>query len=118
MISYRKQLNKTRVSLKIDVVDNIGNTKAGDEIFFPSAPATKHKGGDVPDREDTSGLSDTRLLLNTTDSLLEEGRDLGRRSLGLSSVVADLVADNGDSRASLEKRRKICQRHARKTVPK
>lgn len=70
------------------------------------------KGGDVPDREDTTSLSDIGLFLNTTDSLLEEGRDLSRRSLGLSSVVTDLLGGTsdgtGDNRASLDDESKIC----------
>ena len=64
------------------------------------------KGGDVPDREDTTSLSDVGLFLNTTDSLLEKGGDLSRRSLGLSSVVTDLLGGTsdgtGDNRASLD----------------
>ena len=43
--------------------------------------------GNVPNREDTTGLSETGLLLDTTDALLEDGRDLRGSRLG-SSVVA------------------------------
>lgn len=71
----------------------------GIEFFFVKLG----EGGDVPDREDTTGLSDVGLLLDTTDSLLEEGRDLGGRGLGLSSVVTDLLGgDGGDGSASLD----------------
>ena len=60
---------------------------------------------DVPYGKDTSSLSKTRLLLNTTDSLLKDGRDLGGRSLGLSSVGTDLLGGSregaGNSRANL-----------------
>lgn len=73
------------------------------------------EGGDVPDREDTTGLSDIGLLLHTTDSLLEEGRDLGGRGLGLSSVVTDLLGgDGGDGSASLDAA-EFCQYHNRPT---
>ncbi len=34
----------------------------------------RRKGGGVPDREDTAGLSEVGLLLDTADSLLEDGR--------------------------------------------
>ena len=55
--------------------------------------------------------------MDTTDSLLEERRDLSVRSLGLSSVATELLGDTGDGSsgsASLERsQRKICQRHAR-----
>lgn len=71
------------------------------------------EGGDVPDREDTTGLSDVGLLLDTTDSLLEEGRDLSRRGLGLSSVVTELLGgDGGDGSASLDDA-EFCQYHNR-----
>jgi hypothetical protein len=50
----------------------------------------------VPDGEDTASLSETRLLLNTTDSLLEDGRDLGGGSLSLSSVGTDLLGSTSE----------------------
>ena len=52
-------------------------------------------GGDVPDGKDTAGLGETRLLLDTTDSLLEDGRDLSGG--GLVGVAAERVADGSDS---------------------
>lgn len=65
-----------------------------------------NKGGDVPDRENTTGLSNVGFLLNTTDSLLEQRRDFGRGSLGLSCVGTDLLGgttSNGTGNsASLE----------------
>lgn len=48
-------------------------------------------GGYLPNGENATGLSKTSLLSDTADPLLEDGRDLGRGSLGLTSVVADLV---------------------------
>lgn len=51
---------------------------------------------DVPDRQDTAGLGKTSLLLDTADPLLEDGRDLGRRGLGLG-VGADLDKGRGSA---------------------
>ncbi len=48
---------------------------------WPSAEATGYL--HLPDREDTAGLSETRLLLDTTDALLENRRNLSRRGLGV-----------------------------------
>lgn len=39
---------------------------------------------DIPDGEDTSGLGKASLFLDTTDLLLEDGRNLSRGSLSLS----------------------------------
>lgn len=50
---------------------------------------------DIPDGKDTAGLGETRLLLNTTDSLLKDGRDLGGG--GLVGVAAERVGDGSDS---------------------
>ncbi len=69
--------------------------------FFSLGPS----GIDVPDRQNTTGLGETSLLLNTTDTLLQDGRDLGGLSLGLSGVRTDLLGGTGegagDSRADL-----------------
>lgn len=54
---------------------------------------------DVPDGKDTAGLGETRLLLDTTDSLLKDGRDLSGG--GLVGVATERVGDGGDS-ASLK----------------
>jgi hypothetical protein len=84
----------------------------------------KGSGDDVPDREDTTGLSKASFLLNTADSLLQDGGDLGGSGLGLRGVGTNLlrgtIEGTGSSRASLETRRKFCQRQhygarARKT---
>jgi len=40
----------------------------------------------IPDGKDTSGLSETSLLLNTADSLLKERGNLGGRGLCLSGI--------------------------------
>lgn len=47
-------------------------------------------GSHIPDREDAASLSETRLLLNTADSLLENRRNFGRRGLGLGGIGASL----------------------------
>lgn len=70
-------------------------------FFFSGSPFWFY----VPDGKDTSSLSKTSFLLNTTDSLLQDGGDLGGRGLGLGSVGTDLLGGTsqraGDSRASL-----------------
>lgn len=50
---------------------------------------------DIPDGKDTAGLGETRLLLDTTDSLLKDGRDLSGG--GLVGVAAERVGDGSDS---------------------
>ena len=52
----------------------------------------------VPDGEDAAGLSEVGLLLDTTDSLLEDGRDLGGSGLGVG-VGAGL--DGGNYRCGI-----------------
>lgn len=60
---------------------------------------------DVPDRQNTTSLSETSLLLNTTDALFKDGGDLGGLSLSLRGVRTDLLRGTGegagDSRADL-----------------
>jgi hypothetical protein len=83
------------------LVDNGGfdGIVAEDRIFLaaPSRLGTI----DVPDRQNTTGLSETSLLRDTTDALLKDGGDLGRGSLGLGSVRANAVKRTGSSRADL-----------------
>lgn len=68
----------------------------------------------IPDGEDTPGLGKTGLLLHTADPLLEDGRHLGRGSLGLGGIGSDLLRGvEGDGRgASLS--RQIYQHSARR----
>ena len=47
----------------------------------------------VPDGEDTASLSETRLLLDTSNSLLEDRRDLSGSSLGVGGVGSDGSVD-------------------------
>ena len=60
---------------------------------------------DVPNGQNATGLSETSLLLNTTDALLQDGGDLGGLGLGLGGVGTDLLGGTGegagDSRANL-----------------
>lgn len=49
---------------------------------------------DVPNGKNATGLGKAALLLNTTDALLENGGNLGRRGLGLG-VGAGLHGDSG-----------------------
>lgn len=56
---------------------------------------------DVPDGENTTGLSETSLLRDTTDALLKDGRDLSGLGLGLGGVGANAVERTGSSRADL-----------------
>lgn len=80
---------------------------ADDRIFHDPLAALPQGGGfqDVPDGQDTTGLSETSLLLDTTDALLQDGGDLSGLGLGLSSVGTDLLGGTGDgagdSRANL-----------------
>ena len=64
-------------------------------VFFPDIVVVV----DIPDGEDTAGLGETGLLLDTADSLLENGRDLSGG--GLVGVATERVGDGGDS-ASLK----------------
>lgn len=79
--------------------------------IFPRHPLPAPGRIDIPDRQNTTGLGKTGLLLNTTNTLLKDGRDLGGSSLGLSSVGADLLSGTrdgtGNSRANLYRDEKL-----------
>jgi len=49
----------------------------------------------VPNGEDTAGLGETGLLLDTTDPLLEDRGDLGGGGLSVGSIAAERVDDGG-----------------------
>lgn len=53
----------------------------------------------IPDRQNATSLSETRLLLDAADTLLEDGRDLGGSSLGVG-VGACLYGGDGGGGAS------------------
>ena len=76
-----------------------------DDIRRPNFSPSRPRRIDVPDRQNTTSLSETSLLLDTTNTLLKDGRDLGRGGLGLSGVRANLLSSTGDgagnSRADL-----------------
>lgn len=46
---------------------------------------------DVPDGQNTSSFGETGLIAHTSNSLLEDGRNFGRRGLCVGSVGSDLV---------------------------
>jgi hypothetical protein len=75
--------------------------------FFSCDPS----GIDVPDGQNTTGLGETSLLLNTTDALLKDGGNLGGLGLGLGGVGTDLLGGAGDgagdSRADLEEEKLV-----------
>jgi hypothetical protein len=43
-------------------------------------------GDTVTDGQDTASLGQAGLFLHTTDSLLEDGRNFGRRGFGVGSI--------------------------------
>lgn len=76
----------------------------GDRIFHDALAAPGRR-FDVPDRQNTTSLGETSLLLNTTDALLQDGGDLGGLGLGLRGVGTGLLGGTGEgagnSRADL-----------------
>jgi hypothetical protein len=55
----------------------------------------------VPDGEDTAGLGETGLLLDTADPLLEDGGDLSGGGLSIGGIAASEGVDNGGGVARL-----------------
>lgn len=74
--------------------------RRGPNFFI--APLAAQGEVDIPDGENTTGLSETSLLRDTTDALLKDGRDLSGLGLGLGGVGANAVERTGSSRADLE----------------
>lgn len=68
-------------------------------------------GVSVPDGQDATGLGETRLLLHTSDSLLENGGNLGGCGFGVDSIRPELVGCGVENswRGSGLGRRKNCQ---------
>jgi hypothetical protein len=56
----------------------------------------------LPDGENAASLGEGALLLDTTDSLLEDGRDLGGRGLRISGIAAGDGVDDGGSGTLLQ----------------
>lgn len=59
----------------------------------------------IPDGEDTTSLSKVGLLLDTANSLLKDGRNLGGRGLGVGGVGSDSVDGCGCGISSLRRKR-------------
>ena len=55
----------------------------------------------IPDGEDTAGLGEAGLLLDTANALLEDGGDLGGGSLSVGGIAASEGVDNGGGGARL-----------------
>lgn len=55
----------------------------------------------IPDGEDTAGLGEAGLLLDTADALLEDGGDLGGGGLSIGGIAASEGVDNGGGGARL-----------------
>lgn len=49
----------------------------------------------VPDRENTTGLSEVGFLLNSANALLEDRRDLSGSGLGVGGVGSNGSVDGG-----------------------
>jgi hypothetical protein len=78
-----------------------------DKLLSLDVGHTVNTGDTITNRQDTASLSKTGLLLDTTDSLLEDRRDLSGRGLCVGSVGADSVdggrcgiSSHGDSASS------------------
>jgi hypothetical protein len=69
-----------------------------DELLSLDVGHTVNTSDTITDGKDTAGLGETRFLLDTTDSLLEDGRDLSGG--GLVGVAAERVGDGSDSAGS------------------
>lgn len=61
-------------------------------LLLPSLVPDAHEAEiHIPDGKDTASLSETGLLLDTANSLLEDRRNLGGRSLGVGGVGSGSV---------------------------
>lgn len=72
---------------------------AASATFFHPPQLTRDECENVPNRQDATGLGEVGLLLDATDALLEDGRNLGR--CGLLGICASLDRDSGGSGANL-----------------
>jgi hypothetical protein len=66
-----------------------------DKLLSLDVGHTVNTGDTITDGEDTASLSETGLLLDTTDSLLEDRRDLSRSGLGVGGVESSGVDGGG-----------------------
>lgn len=58
----------------------------------------------IPDGEDTTSLGKVGLLLDTANSLLKDGRNLGGRGLGVGGVGSESVDGCGCGISSLRRK--------------
>jgi hypothetical protein len=79
------------------------------KIFYRLCFGMKEVGSLVPDGEDTTGLSETGLLSDTTDSLLEDRGDLSWRGLSLRGEGAG--SDGWGDIAGLSRRGQTLAEH-------
>jgi hypothetical protein len=63
----------------------------------------------IPDGEDTASLSETGLLLNATNSLLEDRRNLSRSGLGVGGVESSGVDGGGCGISDLVVKNKLAE---------
>ena len=63
----------------------------------------------IPDGKNTTSLSEVGLLLDTTNSLLEDGRDLGGSSLGIGGVESGGVDGGGCGISELVVKNKLAE---------
>ena len=63
------------------------------QLRMPSTVDPMAHGCSVPNGKHTSSFSETILLLHTTDSLLQDGRNLGRGGLRIGGVGSDGVGE-------------------------
>jgi hypothetical protein len=62
-----------------------------DQLFGLDIAHAMHTGNTVTNGQNTACLSKTRLFLDTSDSLLEDGRNFGGRCFGIGGVCPDLL---------------------------
>lgn len=72
---------------------------AASATVFHAPQLTQGDCVNVPNRQDATSLGEVGLLLDATDALLEDGRNLGR--CGLLGICASLYRDSGGSGANL-----------------
>ena len=74
----------------MDVV--AAGVRRGEKIDYPGGA---HIVNHIPNGQDTASLGQAGLLSDTTDSLLEDRRDLGGRSLRIGGVAPGEDAGDG-----------------------
>lgn len=82
------------------------------DAFVDGRDSCRSRRCGVPDGENTSGLGKTGLFLDTTDPLLEDGGDLGRRGLCVGGIGADGAVVERSGCAGLNFRQHPVQRES------